>query len=67
MASNAAPESLSFNPFIISKNINDQDPDLKIFDESVSSYLNTDYVLPKHVSFSVSFKNISKTVYLFHI
>ena len=46
MASNVALETLSFNPFIVSENINDQDPDLKAFHESVS-YLDTDYVSPK--------------------
>ena len=49
MAPNATLKTLSFNPFIVYENMNDnnQDPDLNFFHESVSSSLDTDYISPK--------------------
>ena len=49
MAPNATLEMLSFNPFIVNENINNnnQDPDLSFFQEIASSSHDTVYVSPK--------------------
>ena len=74
---NATLETMSFNPFIVNENMNknNQDPDLNFFHESVSSFLDTDYVSPKdfkgkfkdylEISFSclhLNFGRFSKTL-----
>ena len=49
MAPNATLETLSFNPFIVNENMNDnnQDPGLNFLHEIISTFLDTDYVSPK--------------------
>ena len=49
MAPYATLDTLSFNPFSINENMNDNnlDPDLNFFHESVFSSLDTDYVSPE--------------------
>ena len=49
MAPNATLKTLSFNPFIVHENMNDnnQDLDLNFFHKCVSSCLDTDYISPK--------------------
>ena len=61
-------ETMSFNPFIVNENMNknNQEPDLNFFHESVSSFLDTDYVSPK--DFKGKFKDyleISLNLFLF--
>ena len=67
MAPNATLETLSFNPFIVNENMNDnnQDPDLNFFHESVSSSLDTDYVSPQKI-LTISLKIIPNTLSLFY-
>ena len=67
MASNATLETLSFNPFIVNENMNDnnQDPGFNFLHEIISTFLDTDYVSPKVLR--VSLRIISKTLSLFYI
>ena len=44
---------------------NNQDPDLNFFQESVSSFLDIDYVSPK--DFKSKFKDYAETLSLFYI
>ena len=61
MAPNATLETLSLsNPLIVNEKMkdNNQDPDLNFFQESVSSFLDTDYVSPK--DFKGKFKDYTE-------
>ena len=62
MAPNATLETLSFDPFIVHENMNDnnQDPDQNFFHKSVSSSLDTDFVSAKDLK--VSLKIIPETL-----
>ena len=67
MAPNATLETLSFNPFIVNENMNDnnQDLGLNFLHEIISTFLDTDYVSPKVLR--VSLRIIPKTLSLFYI
>ena len=67
MAPNATLETLSFDPFIVNENMNDNNQDLgfNFLHEIISTFLDTDYVSPKVLR--VSLRIIPKTLSLFYI